>query len=155
MRALAMIVALSAPVLAAGCRGSADDPTKPAAGTIVLEVESFALKGATVANLAGASGGKAVLFEKPDESSATKEVLLKAGKYEALVYMQAEGEGKNAFYLKVNGEEARVFPEDYGRLLPTLPLAFTVKADGLVKIELQASEEAGMWLDRVVIRPGK
>jgi hypothetical protein len=130
-------------------------PVAPLAGEVVLEVESFTLKNATVKDLAGASGGKAVLFDKAEESSATKEVQLKAGKYEAVVYVQAADEDTDAFYLTVGGEESRLFPEEYGKVLPAKAVAFEVKADGAVKLELKASEEAGMLLDRVVIKPAK
>jgi len=130
-------------------------PVAPLAGEIVLEVESFTLKDAAVKELAGASGGKAVLFDKEDASSATKEVVLKAGKYEAVVYVQAPDADKDAFYLVINGEENRLFPEDYGKVLPTQAAAFEVKKDGAVKVELKASEETGMYLDRVVIKPAK
>jgi len=130
-------------------------PVAPLAGETVLEVESFTLKDATAKDLAGASGGKAVLFDKADESTATKEVQLKAGKYEAVVYVQAADEDTDAFYLTVGGEESRLFPEEYGKVLPAKAVAFEVKADGAVKFELRASEEAGLLLDRVVIRPAK
>ena len=130
-------------------------PATPVGGEVVLEVKSFTLKDAEVKDLAGASGGKAVLFDKEDASSATKEVVLKAGKYEAVVYVQAPDADKDAFYLVINGEENRLFPEDYGKVLPTQAAAFEVKKDGAVKVELKASEETGMYLDRVVIKPAK
>jgi len=129
-------------------------PATPVGGEVVLEVKSFTLKDAEVKDLAGASGGKAVLFGK-EEASATKEVALKAGKYEAVVYLQAADGDHDAFYLVINGEENRLFPEDYGKVLPAKAVAFEVKADGAVKVELKASEETGMFLDRVVIRPAK
>jgi len=127
----------------------------PLAGELVLEAESFTLKDAGVKELAGASGGKAVLFDKEDASSATKEVELKAGKYEAVVYVQAPDADKDAFYLVINGEENRLFPEEYGKVLPTKAAAFEVKKDGAVKLELKASEETGLFVDRVVIKPAK
>jgi hypothetical protein len=130
-------------------------PAEPVAGEVVLEAESFTLKDAEVKDLAGAGGGKAVLFAKEDTGSAVKEVTLKAGKYEAVVYVQAPDEDKDAFYLVINGDENRLFPEEYGKVLPAKAVAFEVKQPGAVKIELKASEEAGMFLDRVVIRPAK
>jgi hypothetical protein len=122
---------------------------------VVLEAESFTLKDAEVKDLAGAGGGKAVLFAKEDTGSAVKEVTLKAGKYEAVVYVQAPDEDKDAFYLVINGDENRLFPEEYGKVLPAKAVAFEVKQPGAVKIELKASEEAGVFIDRVVIRPAK
>ena len=134
------------------------EPVKPVealAGEMVLEAESFTVKDAEVKDLAGAGGGKAVLLSKEDTSYAVKEVALKAGKYEATAYVQAPDEDKDAFYLVINGDENRLFPEEYGKVLPAKAVTFEVKKDGAVKIELKASEEAGVLVDRVVIKPAK
>jgi len=131
---VAAVLALAA--LTAGC-GRLGLSAKSA--TTVLDVKRFELKDVEQKDLPGAVGGKAVLFAR-ETSKATREVPLKAGKYQLVVYVQAPDTETDAIYVWVEGTETRVYPDEYGKIAPALPVAFTVKEDKAVRIALAASE---------------
>ena len=167
MRTLSVCVALSfAAALAAGGTsempkgGTTSKPTTTQAappemkdGLMTLEVETFTLEDATVKDLQGATGGKAVLFDK-ETSSAKTTVTLKKGNYEVTVFVQGVDPDHDAFFLSVAGEESRLFPAEYGKVVAADPVKVEVKQDGAVAIALAAAE-TGLYLDKVVVKAVK
>ena len=123
-------------------------------GTLVLDAKAFALKDCDVQELTGALGGKAVLLRQYT-SAATREVPLKTGNYELVLHCYAPGEGRDAFYVFVDGARTRIGPDNWRAVLPTKPVPFTVTRDKTVTVQFTASEKNGMSVDRVVIRPVK
>ncbi len=127
--------------------------TQAAGDTVTLDVKTFKLEDAQVKDCAGATGGKAVLFDK-ETASAKSTVTLKKGTYEVTLFMKAEDDAHDAVYLTVAGQEERLFPEDYGKVMAATPFTVEVKADGAVPVALTAAE-TGMFLDKIVLKKVK
>lgn len=127
-------------------------PAQMPDGSLVLDVKAFALKDCDVQEMAGALGGKAVLLRQ-FTSSATADVPLKAGKYELVILAHAPGDENDAFNLTVDGDQSRVYPAAFRTLSPTRPVSLTVAKDRSVRIRISASEENGMSVDRVILKP--
>jgi hypothetical protein len=128
-------------------------PTTPAAPTpavVTLECRTFTLTDAALKDLAGACGGKAVLFDKETAKAATSVNLLK-GTYEVTVYLQAPDSDSDAIYVSVNKNEERLYPDEYGSIQPTRTYTVEVQADGPCAVEIVPAE-TGMLLDRVVLK---
>jgi len=125
----------------------------PAAEGTVLECETFKLDHAKVLDLAGASGGKAVLFDS-ETCGAETSVPLTKGTYEVTLFIQGTDEDQDAVYLSVAGIEYRLFPEDYGKVMAVEPFTVEVAKDGAVKVVLMAAE-TGVYLDKVVLKKVK
>ena len=144
-RMMAVVAALA---LVAGC--AAMGPK----GVTVLEMEEATLTKAAVKDLAGASGGKAVLLT--DESSeVTVTANLKKGAYEVTFYGVAPSYDEDAFYVRIgDGEEMRLVISDIAKLLPSKPVKFSVDKDGPCKILISFAEE-NVQLDRVEIKAVK
>jgi hypothetical protein len=127
----------------------------PAVGVVTLEVETFKLDEAEVRDLAGASGGKAVLFNS-ETSGAETSVPLKKGTYEVTLYMQGADEDHDAVYLSVAGIENRLYADEWGRVVVgAVPdqerFTVAVPKDGPCKVVLLAAE-TDVYLDRVVLK---
>ena len=132
-------------------------PRVVAQGEIVLEAEGLALKDCAAKSLAGASGGKAVLFDK-ESSEARGTVELKKGKYKAVVYMEGASDDEDAVYVTVGqGSKTRVFADEHGAvvagtLYESEDQFFTVTIDkeGPCSVVLTTAEK-NVYVDRVVL----
>ena len=126
-------------------------PPKPALlEETTLEVETFKLDEAEVKDLAGASGGKAVLFAS-ETAGAETVVPLKKGTYEVTLYAQGSDEDHDAVYLSVAGIENRVYTPEWGKVVACEPVVVVVPKDGPCKVVLLAAE-TGVYLDKVVLK---
>jgi len=163
-----MALVLAAMLLVAGCatgggKTAASEPavtgTKrgPVEGgpATVIEVENFKLTKAKVIDLAGAGGGKAVVFtDEAAEAEYTVPALPK-GTYDVVIFGVGQSDREDAVYIRVAGQsEERVFPDEWKKLLPFRAVRFTQPDNGPCKIVLSFGEE-NVQLDRVEIRPGK
>jgi hypothetical protein len=120
----------------------------------VLEAESMALFDAEAKDLAGASGGKAVLLGK-GSSIADTVVTLGKGKYEFTVYAHAPDGDHDAFYLTVgDGIRQRLFVSEWKKVVAAKAVTVENATKKACKIELKPAE-TGMYIDRVVIKPVK
>jgi len=124
-----------------------------AAGEITLEVEKFKLDEAEVKDLAGASGGKAVLFDS-EMSAAETSVSLTGGTYEITLHMQGGDDEHDAVYISVAGIEIRTYPEERDKVMAVEPFTVQVTRDGPVKVVIMAAE-TGVYLDKVVLKKVK
>jgi hypothetical protein len=118
----------------------------------MLDIKAFRLKDCDIRELAGALGGKAVLLRQ-FTSSASADVRLPPGSYELVVQAWARHDEGDAFNVFVNGRQSRLYPDRMRALAPTPPVPFTVTGDDAVNLRIAASEENGMLVDRVLIRP--
>ncbi|MCX7591101.1 MAG: hypothetical protein N2255_05675, partial [Kiritimatiellae bacterium] len=121
-------------------------------GAMVFDLKGFVLKDCDVHDLAGALHGKAVRLRQ-FTSVAIREIPLKAGKYVTTVYAYAPNADHDAFNVFIDGEQTRLCPTTAGELSPCRPVVFTVATDKQVTIRFQASEENGMSVDRIVVKP--
>jgi len=122
----------------------------PTVEEATLEVEAFKLDEAEVKDLAGASGGKAVLFGS-ETSGAETAVPLKKGTYQVTLYMQGGDSDHDAVYLSVAGVEYRLFPDEAGKVMAVESFTVQVTKDGPVKVILLAAE-TDVYLDKVVLK---
>jgi len=147
--------------LVAGCKSGDMMPTPPVVtptppvvtptvGDVTLEVEAFKLDEAEVKDLAGASGGKAVLFGS-ETSGAETAVPLTKGTYQVTLYMQGADEDRDAVYLSVAGIENRLFAQEWGKVFACETVTVVVAKDGPVKVVLLAAE-TDVYLDKVVLK---
>jgi len=161
MRTLSVwLVVLVAAGLLAGCKDLRDMSAKRSLdklevkvppGEVALEVENFTkLDEAEVKDLAGASGGKAVLFDS-EISGAETSVLLTKGTWEVTLHMQGGDSEHDAVYLSVAGIEERLFPEEADKVMAVESFTVQVTKDGPVKVVLLAAE-TGVYLDKVVLK---
>jgi hypothetical protein len=119
-----------------------------------VEVETFTLVNAPITNVTDASGGKAVQLAGAD-SSAKSTVTLKQGTYEVTLYIKATDPDHDALLLTLNGEQHRLFTNDYDHVVPcdeTVPLE--MKADGPCDIAITPAE-TGMEVDKVDFKKTK
>lgn len=139
------------PTPAAG--GAVGKPAPPEPALLeeaVLEVEEFKLDEAEVKDLAGAGGGKAVLFAE-ETAGAETVVPLKKGTYQVTLYAQGSDEDHDAVYLSVAGIENRVYTPEWGKVVACEPVVVVVPKDGPCKVVLLAAE-TGVYLDKVVLK---
>ncbi len=144
-------------VLAAGCTGKAAKKTPTyLPDEVTLEVENFKLTAAEVVDLKDAGGGKAVKFVG-ESSRAEKEVLLRRGTWEAVLYMKGEDSERDAVYLSLADVKARLYQTD-GMLGEAItadvePVA-EIAADGAYKLVLTFAEP-DVKLDRIILKKVK
>jgi len=120
---------------------------------LVVEVETFKLKGAKVVALDGAGGGKAVVLGDEDSQAQGTVPMLKKGSYELVVHGLAPSYDEDAFFVTAGDQiDVRLFITDIEKLLPSSPLKFTQEKDGPCTIVISHGED-NVKLDRVVIGP--
>jgi hypothetical protein len=127
-------------------------PLPQADGSLLLDAMGFALKDCDIEERAGARGGRMVVLRQYT-SAATTEVPLPAGRYELTIQAYAPSDEDDAFNVAIDGEMTRVYPEAMRQISSTRPVPFTVARDKAVRIGITASEENGMSVGQVVIRP--
>lgn len=121
-------------------------------GSLLLDVRGFALKDCDIEERAGARGGRMVVLRQYTSEAAT-DVPLPVGRYELTIRAYAPSDEDDAFNVAIDDERTRVFPGAMRQLSSTRPVPFTVARDRAVRIRIMASEENGMSVDQVVIRP--
>ncbi len=117
----------------------------------VLDVKSFDLSEAKLAELKGAGGGKAVVFTGP-KSNAVGSVQHPPGEYRLALYVLAMDDDHDATALRINGEaEHRLWPASKNKLVACEEVVpFRVTKEGRQTIELSTAE-TGVFLDRIEI----
>jgi poly(3-hydroxybutyrate) depolymerase len=119
---------------------------------VEIEAESFTLKGAQVAGLLGASGGKGVRFEAETDQAETK-THLPPGGYEVDVYMFCSDGDHDSIALDVGSHTWNLWHNAYGRLAAAqrvMRFALEEPADVTVRFRRR---EPGVIVDRIVFKP--
>lgn len=127
-------------------------PTKLDDGSLLFDPKGFRLKDCDVHELAGALGGKAVRLRQ-FTSTAQRNISVKAGKYKLIVWAFAPDADHDAFNVIVDGELFRLTPTDTRVISPCRPIVFTLAVEKEIDLCLRASEENGMSVDRIIIKP--
>jgi hypothetical protein len=131
-------------------------PPPPAGPAISLEAEEMNLRDVSARELAGASRGKAILFDRPG-SRAKATVKLKKGAYEIEVVMQGRKASHDTVTLRIAGREFRLRQEQWGSLAPAKPrdrarAAVEIPKDAEYELRVEFAEP-DVWVDRVVLLP--
>ena len=119
---------------------------------IVVEVERFDLEEATVENLRGAGGGKAVLFRRDTAAADYTIPSMPKGRYAVTVFTQAPDADRDAFLLIMAAEVYRLFPAEFGSVQPTTQnVEVEIEKTGPCRVLLLAAEP-GVYVDRIEFR---
>ncbi len=133
-------------------------PPVPLAAAVTLEAEEMNLREVVVKELAGASQGKAIFFEKPG-SRAKATVKLGKGTWAVRLDMQGRTTVHDAVVLRLAGREYRIYQDQWGKLaagrVRDLPrLLVDVPGDGDYELRLEFAE-TDVYVDRVVLAPAR
>jgi hypothetical protein len=131
-------------------------PAPPLPSPVGVEAEEMNLRNLAVRDLAGASKGKAIYFEK--EGSRAKSTLkLKKGAYQLQVHLQSRKPATELVTVKLAGKEFRLQSDPSGKLAPgTLrdagKLRIDVPHDGDFELRLEFAAK-DVLVDRVELLP--
>ncbi len=126
---------------------------KDGVGPLVLEAESFGLTRSRVRKLAGASGGRAVLFDYLD-GHAARTVKLKKGTYEIVAYIMAPHREADAFFMKAAGIYQRLYADEKQKISTAGKMTVKIARDGPCELRIEPAE-TDFFIDRVEIRKVK